>query len=522
MISLKCGNPLEKSASFTRFVLPFAYSLQTVEQQEEACFTEILEEQLSEKRWRESYLTEETAEVLFKRAKWFELKNGQINFKLGSRNIPISLTPALVLFEFGRPDGNNHSDIFQTGFLSIDAQFDQNNPPSYDELLQFNELFRYWQLPFENHQNKGYKELLKDLQLNWNIGNRLLGEEKDVDAIYFDRWDYLLKYQVNISGKCFGLMPEEWHEQARNRSNGKESKGIKSSPGWIIHSDNRAFVWTCAVIENGINCFKTPVALPKAPASQISMWTRLLNVDRPDFLVAKYHAEWTEPLTYTRWEEYGTVYGFTSHSGAILADICNNNEPPICQHFSLMYFDQILLLLYLRATIFRFSRELHRISATAKARGLQTGPEELRDDFRTLRWQFVLFTNLYQFPQLSNQQQAMELYHYSRKAMEVDDMFAEVEKEIQTTDEYLLSVSEQIQSETGTQLSVVATLGLPIAIVIALFGMDTQYVDIIKSSHLWPLIIIAVFMLFVLFVYRSDHFRKALKELADDGRRNIE
>lgn len=515
MTEIICGNPIQSPASFTRFVLPFAYQLKPAVPSSGPFYIDIAH-RLPEKRWRKNYLTEETAEVLYKQAKWFELHNGTLTFNFGPRNIPITLNPSLVLFECGKTEDRSRSDIFQTGLLLVDATFSSTKPPNFDELLQFNEMFRYWQCPFDIHPTKGdaksYRELLGKMPLDWACGKRLLKDERDDDAIYFDHWDHLLRCQLEISGERFSLMPPEWLTQARHRA-----KGEDGSPGWVIHADNRAFVWTCAIVNGGIKVFKQCL---NKEAKEVAEWTRLLNVDQPDFLVAHFHTEWTKPLTYTRWEGYGTVYGFTSHSGAMLADACE--EPPICQHFSLMYFDQVLLLLYLRTTIFRFSRELHRISTDAKADGFHKGPEELQEDFKQLRWQFVLFTNLYQFPQLSNQQQAVEMYRYAREAMDVEKMFSEVEKEIHTTDEYLSAVSEQIQSETGTLLSVVATLGLPVAVVIALLGIDDNYVRFIEGNQLWPIIIFITFALFVLFVYRSNHFRNLLKKFADEGRKNIE
>lgn len=493
------GNPNGKPASFSRFVLPFAYQLGLEERAEGITpGPEYTASTIPEQRWRETYLTEETAEVLFKRARWFNLENKTIKGFFGERKVPISITPSLVLFECGVVTDKSETDIFQSGFLILDATFDETQPMTFDELLQFNEMFRYWQRPFDGHEI-WLRSDLKDF----------ISPSCSDDYVYFHRWEQLLSYAVLHDNKRYSLVPPSDLLSARQRS-----EGIGASPGWMVLSDNRAFVWTCAVIEGGANSIRLKKTKEFGRMQFSDEWIRLLNVDKPGSDQKNFHHQWAEPFTYTRWEHYGTLYGFTPHSGAMLCGFCE--EPPICQHFNQMYFDQMLLLLYLRTTICRFSSKLHQISREAKDVGFSKGPEELREVFKHLRWQFVLFTNLYQFPQFSNQQQAMEMYRYARKALDIDDMFAEVEKEIHTTDEYLSAISGDIQSETGTLLSVVATLGLPVAVIISLFGIESRFIS--GYPMIFKLAFAIVFLLFAAFIYKSHFCRKFLEIIAEKGR----
>jgi hypothetical protein len=74
----------------------------------------------------------------------------------------------LVLFEC--PDelednpARSEEDLLRTGFLLVEIYFPeaaQDSRPNLDDLLEVNELFRYWQSPFPNHaEEKGYKRLL--------------------------------------------------------------------------------------------------------------------------------------------------------------------------------------------------------------------------------------------------------------------------------------------------------------------------------------------------------------------------
>ncbi|MGH8613413.1 MAG: hypothetical protein ACREYF_15710 [Gammaproteobacteria bacterium] len=62
-----------------------------------------------------------------------------------------------------------------------------------------------------------------------------------------------------------------------------------------------------------------------------------------------FEREWAKERTYRRWEEWGSYYGFNYHSGAMLGPPETN--PPFWRHFAEVYFDQVLLLLYLRVSL---------------------------------------------------------------------------------------------------------------------------------------------------------------------------
>lgn len=72
MIPLVCGNPAEKLASYTRFVLPFSYSPAKYSSRKGASWVSQPSKPAS--TWRKNYLTVETAAVFFDRARWFELE----------------------------------------------------------------------------------------------------------------------------------------------------------------------------------------------------------------------------------------------------------------------------------------------------------------------------------------------------------------------------------------------------------------------------------------------------------------
>lgn len=491
MFSLIDGNPDETPASFSRFVLPFAYQLLP-----DDGGTAVYESDEAPEIWRRRYLTYETAQVLFGRARWFRLscldpEAGSGFFNLpGERRLRAKMAaPRLVLFEYPVSGQTVELDKLRTGFLIVELYFPKEetnllNPPEISDFLYLNELFRYWRKPYLQHERdgsvpggRGYAEFLKEWPYGLHGGK--LGDESE-DTWYWGRWQGLLTLPILHADQ------EPKHRKLL-LSIPSEERG-----DWSIHADDRTYVWTCALLEKGGNALRAAFPPKSDPPSDSPLaahdyghWIKLLNVDSPGETPEATHAtrlferEWAKPLTYRRWEESGTFYGFTPHSGAMLGP--RISEPPLWEHFGQMYFDQILLLLYVRTTLFRFSEEITRISARARNAG-EHGHDEWRRAFESLRRDFALFTNLYQFPSLSNQQQAVEMYKIARKAMEIDDLFREVQSEINASHDYLVMLNEQRQAEMSTLLTVVATGGLVIGLATGILGMNVLVEDWKKSS----------------------------------------
>ncbi len=204
----------------------------------------------------------------------------------------------------------------------------------------------------------------------------------------------------------------------------------------------------------------------------------MLNVDQPKnskhetHNSSRFEQEWAKQRTYLRWAESGTFYGFAYHGGAMLA--APMDEPPLWRHFGQMYFDQVLLLLYLRVTLFRFSTQLNNISsATMKCSDhARDNNREWLEHFQQLRRTFMHFTNLYQFPLISNQQQGIEMYSLAREVMDVDEFYREIKEEIHNANDYLTAQENHQLTDTTTKLTKVATIVLPIVLASSFLGMN--------------------------------------------------
>jgi hypothetical protein len=255
MIPLVCGDPVEGPASYTRFVLPFAYRLVAYSNRASVCFYKPCKEASI---WRRDYLTAETAAVLFQRAKWLELQGmeavSDFQVSRGGRSITVRIgVPRLVLFEWPKNPGEEVKDKqvepLCIGFLILDASFpDQDRAPYFDDLLDFNEQFRFWQCPYEKHEDR-YRILLANCPVDMHVPNGRTFSDSNTMEIYFERWASLLEVPIqDENGRVWRLFPESWGKQAHDWVSGNRNAW---ESGWIVYADNRAFVWTCAIAQNG-------------------------------------------------------------------------------------------------------------------------------------------------------------------------------------------------------------------------------------------------------------------------------
>lgn len=472
-VSVAAGDPERARASYTRFVLPFAYALTPTSQPADpTAYCPLAEADLPDAVFRHNYLTPETADVLFRRARWFRLAGAgaggtmEVVYRDKTESSVTLLSPRLVLFEAEGVLGSREHQvtdsemaILRTGFLLLDVCFPTAQPPTLDQMLEFNELFRYWQCPFDGHATeKRYLELLKLNAKDLPVAGRHHGP-------YLPRWEQLLRHQVECDGRRYQLFPDHWIASARNWTDGHRGAAGSFDAGWIVHADPRAFVWTCAIIEGGGITVRNRAGQANAAPEDLGAWVALLNVDdQAASQVSDYEREWARARTYDRWAAAGSYYGFCAHAGAVLAPPVT--EPPVWRQFATMHFDQVLLLLYLRVTTFRFSQRLSEISSAAMS-SQRHNDVPFRERFRRLRWAFAMFTNLYQFPLLSNQQQGVEMYEIARRNMDIDELFNEVQQEIAASEGYLDNVIQARQSDAQAVLAVVATFGLVFGLVLA-------------------------------------------------------
>ncbi len=526
-LELVCGNPQDekKPATFSRFVMPFAYHVEKIDPPVNRLYFHENDPSSPDLLPRKKYFTKETGKVLFQHAKWLEINmkppeghNGagtdreKVNcwqdtpwhrgvtlYCRGNEIITRMLPPRLVLFEWHdiqQRIRNRKANILQSGFLLVDLYFPlhsaDDNHPILDDLLLINELFRYCDPPYPEHIDT-FQAVLKNVPLEYETREPLtVGHGVDHVERYFQRWANLLSLPICIGNnpgqeQWCRLFPPEWLKNAGNWLNEAITGKNFAEANCLFYADNRAYVWSAAIIKGGGKALQRFAGLVTWHAHEYGHWIKLLNVDAPNgrgdvfnthSSIREFEKQWAKERTYHRWEQEGTWYGFSYHSGVMLAT--DETSPNFCKHFSEMYFDIALLLFYLRVTLFRFSNRLSQVAGQRRGHPENSAgtDKQLVHDFTELRDAFSTFTLLYQFPLLSNQQQAIEMYELARKHFDIDDFYKEIKGEIDDTHEY-------IELKQANRLSRIANniawIGIPLALaalVSGLFGMNFNDLNI--------------------------------------------
>jgi len=542
--TIAIGDPSAKRASFTRFVLPFAWQAEKVEKStpqpsrfrrataKDWIHSAIENEQVVDQD-RCRYFTPETAELLYHRASWFVLEENEPSaaapfevksgLKAAQHTYQVALRPpALILFEdspsAGRYGQDATGDLLRSGFLVIEAFFpDEKKPPSFEDMLRFNEIFRFWRCPFEKHATDCAAEL--NSIYKGIFGTEIPKDrEKNYQSLYTDRWAKLFRHPImDPPGQSFFVVPQKWLTE--EASSFREDRHRNGDPLWLVQPDERAFTVACAFLNGDVEVItnldkKKTRTWAGAVASGFEdkdttfpipglsgHWVKILNIDRPyepddDGSCSLFEYRWAMERTYRRWAGSGSLYGFTPHSMALLAggkdEACEDphGEPPLALHCGGLYFDATLLLFYVRASLFRFSKRLHDLSARFRDKQLPEDSPEWKDwavQVATIRWQFLHFENLYQFPLLSNQQQHLEMYELQRRCMDIQEIYQEIDKEVQSSDHVLNAKLDKQRNELGerrnqlaTRLNWVAAVGLGLSVALTCYQI-TGFKEWIES-----------------------------------------
>jgi len=522
-VRLEFGGPEDNSsASFTQFILPISYSPQIYPEPGKGPYYRPLSFSHEFKSsWpahalineRRRYFTEETGNMLYQHAAWFKLAGYQaerpsfiFQSRSTSRLIPVTFSePRLVLFNWssalaeGKKNSNSGSEInpLLNGFIILEIY--ANCSIALCEQMELNETLRHIQVPFANYYEKEQKERYSDLVSKGFPWRKIAAPSNGSDTINWQKWIDLLRFpaQDASSGLYFSIAPSHCVE---------EGKSVVQQDAWAGEnhvfkaSDTKAFVWSCAVQSKDARNVRRRLIgefisndpsrdIPSADHWKFGDWIKFLNIDGPGISEKNheyhqsmlecsiYEQAWVaEPYrTYTRWAHYDTLYGYSDHSGC--AFISDSEDPPFWLQWRTIYRDQALFLLYVRATLFRFSRAIssitqERLDGDFASGGKGCSEADFKARFESLRQQFVYFANLYQFPLLSTQQQGLEMYKAQREALDIDSLYREVQSQIDNAHSHSALKSQEKAVSLTTTITV---LGIPLllaGLIAALLGMD--------------------------------------------------
>ena len=190
-------------------------------------------------------------------------------------------------------------------------------------------------------------------------------------------------------------------------------------------------------------------------------------------------------------------------------DFFINAEVGALSHFRRHYFMMGLIAHFHKAALLVLWDKLAK--AVAKFTKKEASRREFKKEVHDILEELLHFTHRYWFTELSNQVQPKELFDWWSHHLGTRELFDRVMKEAQDAHQFLEMEEQKQQTDITIRLTVVATIGLAIGLVLGFFGGNYNVAE--KFTHLtslfaswsnwkWTLILTGfsfIFMMIVLF-----------------------
>lgn len=199
-------------------------------------------------------------------------------------------------------------------------------------------------------------------------------------------------------------------------------------------------------------------------------WHQLIFVDgkSPGLANKTILRQLNEAHTYTRWLEYGTLYGLSRYSLVVLTDGMEFSRNMVLRHVQTVYFQIALLCLLQRGSIVRFSDEIARLVGYDKVKLNYPDTKEAQ----ALNEKYLYFINRIYFREVTPQEQGIELYNLFQEKMEIDRDVKNLQTEIQDFFNLLKLQADERHTEALGLLTVMGSALLVPGLILAYFGIS--------------------------------------------------
>lgn len=182
--------------------------------------------------------------------------------------------------------------------------------------------------------------------------------------------------------------------------------------------------------------------------------------------------ELIKEATYTRWLNYGSLYGISRYSMVMLST-AGEGRRHLYDTFETIYARMAELILVEKASVLRFSAEVTNISSMEDNQNSATITERMRSLYK----EYIRFVNQIHFREVSAQDQGIELYNMLYKAANLKEQVEKLDGEIEELYHYVSLVEDKRNSKMMSHLSFIATIFVPATFVAGVFGMNNNIAD---------------------------------------------
>lgn len=169
--------------------------------------------------------------------------------------------------------------------------------------------------------------------------------------------------------------------------------------------------------------------------------------------------------TYPRWQGYGTMYGISRYSFVCVADESEFIRETVEVHMQTIYFQMFSLLLMLRATILKFSKEVSDIAKEIDTKGTDIKVEDLYK-------RYIQFVNSFYFREITAKDQGLELYDQAREILRIDSDIKDLDNEIGELHRYVSMIEGNENTKKMDRLQYWGFPLLFLSLITGFFGMN--------------------------------------------------
>lgn len=178
--------------------------------------------------------------------------------------------------------------------------------------------------------------------------------------------------------------------------------------------------------------------------------------------------------TYSRWVNFGTLYGISRYSFMALSndkkDLELNNAGYIIDHMRTMYYQLITLCLVQRASILNFKNRITKILSNQDVKYIEI--ESLQKDY-------LKFINSMCFKEITAQEQGIELYNMAKDIMEIDQALKGLNNDIEKLNNYYALKEGEKASKNSENLATLAGIFLIPTLILTILNSD------LLKDHPW-------------------------------------
>jgi len=343
--------------------------------------------------------------------------------------------------------------LFETGIGILVFETENHTHRSFDDILKINEFGRRVYPQFLDDSCDIYTAAAKGVFLADKISVRLHKEMPYITESFTDAYKKQIPKHILIGSHIVKLLGEGLFVTE------EKNDTYRIEP--IL--DDRMFVVSYAENRELMEC------LQKEEENYTSNddWYRYLFVDAGAKTVqfAPMQKTLTEASTYTRWLGWGTLWGITRYS--LVALTTEGGRGLVLPHTQYHYHQMAVIILAIRASLARFSREISGLS------NLKNKNEGLEKKVQMLYEHYIKFVNKLYFRELTAQDQGIELYNMAKELIGFDGQIKALDDEIAELHTYVSMINEQNREKELDTISKIGAIFLPPSLLAGILGINS-------------------------------------------------